>query len=131
MESGLFQSFATTRRSRNLCWELTRDQAVSQWPNECCHYCNAAPSQSRSGSKSRPQDAVKFNSLDRLDSALGYTIDNVVPCCKICNFAKNTMSVEEFRAWLSRVYGHFVLGLGRERIPACEYEAVSAIEAAA
>jgi hypothetical protein len=37
--------------------------------------------------------------LDRLDSNLGHTYSNVVACCKRCNWAKRTMSVDEFYAW--------------------------------
>lgn len=43
-------------------------------------------------------------SLDRLDSNKDYTFDNVVPCCKICNVAKNNMPVEDFFDWIDRVY---------------------------
>ena len=28
--------------------------------------------------------------------------DNVVPCCRRCNFAKGTASYEEFVAWFER-----------------------------
>ena len=30
--------------------------------------------------------------------------DNSVPCCKYCNFAKHTMSEEDFYVWIKRVY---------------------------
>ena len=51
---------------------------------------------------------VKCNGIDRIDNNLGYTTENTVPCCKICNCAKNTMTQEEFRAWVKRIYKHFV-----------------------
>lgn len=38
--------------------------------------------------------------LDRVDSKKGYTIKNVVPCCKICNRAKCDMDVMDFRSWV-------------------------------
>ena len=31
---------------------------------------------------------VQCNGLDRIDSAIGYTVENTVPCCKNCNTAK-------------------------------------------
>lgn len=34
--------------------------------------------------------------LDRVDNKKGYTIQNVVPCCKICNRAKGELSNEQF-----------------------------------
>lgn len=45
-----------------------------------------------------------YTGLDRRDSSRGYDLDNVVPCCRACNVAKNDMTVDEFRAWLLRVY---------------------------
>ena len=40
---------------------------------------------------------VSYNGIDRLDSSLGYTKDNIVTCCKICNYAKNKMKFEDFK----------------------------------
>ena len=44
--------------------------------------------------------------VDRLDSDLGYCVENCVPCCKICNIAKNELSVADFLSWISRVAQH-------------------------
>jgi hypothetical protein len=38
--------------------------------------------------------------LDRVDNTKGYSIRNVVPCCKICNRAKCDMDVFHFRDWV-------------------------------
>jgi len=34
--------------------------------------------------------------IDRWDNSQGYLADNVVPCCKDCNRAKNTRTPREF-----------------------------------
>lgn len=47
---------------------------------------------------------LKINGIDRVDSNIGYTKDNSVPCCKYCNFAKHTMSEDDFYVWVKRVY---------------------------
>lgn len=56
--------------------------------NSPCFYCGAT-------------DVIR--GLDRVDSAGIYTESNVVPCCKICNFAKGEMSPAEFVAHCRRV----------------------------
>jgi hypothetical protein len=42
--------------------------------------------------------------LDRKNNNEGYTARNSLPCCRICNVAKNNMSFEDFKTWLNRVY---------------------------
>ena len=60
---------------------------------------------SESKKQKRLSDYVlKCNGIDRIDSSKGYTVENSVPCCKYCNTAKNTMSVDEFLKWIGRVY---------------------------
>ena len=65
-----------------------------------CHYCGQPPSTLRKIGKVE----YLYNGVDRVDNSKGYEIGNVVPCCKVCNSAKNTMTVEEFYAWVERVW---------------------------
>jgi uncharacterized metal-binding protein len=39
-----------------------------------------------------------------LDSSLGYTKINSVPCCKVCNIAKHNLSVPEFLNHIKRIF---------------------------
>lgn len=61
-----------------------------------CHYCNRKPHQIRKSGA----DSYTYNGIDRTDNSKGYQTDNVVPCCKICNFAKHSMSKKEFELWI-------------------------------
>lgn len=61
-----------------------------------CHYCNSLPSNTYYG--------FLYSGIDRVDSKNGYTKDNCVPCCKVCNLAKSNMGVVDFLKWISRVY---------------------------
>jgi hypothetical protein len=67
-----------------------------------CFYCGAIASNSIAGSN--PKYTLHYNGLDRLSNALPHNIDNVVPCCKTCNYGKHIMNVEEFAAWIKKVY---------------------------
>lgn len=42
--------------------------------------------------------------LDRIDSNLGYAIENVRPCCASCNYAKRHLSEKEFFDSIRRIY---------------------------
>ena len=46
---------------------------------------------------------LRYSGIDRIDNAAGYTEGNVVACCRICNRAKETLSVQEFAEWASRL----------------------------
>lgn len=50
----------------------------------------------------------ELNGLDRIDSNKEYTLDNVVPCCKWCNYAKNSMTVEEFKNHINKIYKYLI-----------------------
>lgn len=43
-----------------------------------------------------PETAVRYSR--------GYTMRNVVPCCKLCNQRKRTTPYAEFIDWVSRVW---------------------------
>ena len=45
-----------------------------------CYYCGAAPQKRSTG-------LIK-NGIDRFDNSIGYTLENCVPCCPMCNTIK-------------------------------------------
>ena len=44
-----------------------------------------------------------YSGLDRINNEVGYTRQNVVPCCIICNRAKNSMPFKDFIDWINRL----------------------------
>lgn len=78
-----------------------------------CHYCGLKYSKTiedrlneRKEGKKLSETKININGLDRIDSSKGYTSENTVTCCKYCNTAKNTMSVDEFMEWIKRIYSY-------------------------
>jgi hypothetical protein len=77
-----------------------------------CHYCgaepnmifNAAKEDKKSSQSAKDDGDFAYNGLDRTDSNRTHTLDNVVPCCKWCNYAKRERIVAEFEAWLKQAY---------------------------
>ena len=47
---------------------------------------------------------VTYNWIDRIDSDLWYTKDNVVTCCRYCNRAKMDLKQDEFLNHIKRIY---------------------------
>lgn len=52
------------------------------------------------------KEGYDHNGIDRVDSSKGYSAENVVPCCKICNRGKANMSKEDFIEWACRIAKH-------------------------
>lgn len=48
----------------------------------------------------------KANSLDRINSKIGYTIENCVPCCKLCNTMKWDLSIQDFYSHIDKIHNY-------------------------
>lgn len=90
-------------KNRNLEFDLSFDEFVSL-VNSNCFYCGQEPTLHEfwKNQKRRSQFLI-VNGIDRLNSDWGYTIDNCVSCCRICNLAKNEYSLGEFQNWISNL----------------------------
>lgn len=85
---------------RGHSFELTQSECRVLFLQDC-HYCGSPPlGRVSTGSYST---TALVNGIDRLDNERGYTVDNVVTCCKFCNRAKFTYPIAEFLAWIERV----------------------------
>ena len=88
-------------KKRGFQWQLPDDEFF-RITSELCHYCGAAPTNTVRPRYS--QNALfKYNGVDRKDSSGDYTLDNVVPACKVCQRAKLNMPYEEFLIYLGDV----------------------------
>lgn len=90
--------------------ELTLEEfySYSQMP---CTYCGAEKvnclntylCDKKMTQKGRDAAYFYYNGVDRVDSTKRHTKDNVVPCCKYCNFGKSNLALEEFYNWIDRI----------------------------
>ncbi|MEK7064175.1 MAG: hypothetical protein AAB973_01010 [Patescibacteria group bacterium] len=103
----IFLSYQHGAKSRNLSWELSKEIFI-ELTQKICFYCGNLPN---NVSKRKSGDFI-YNGIDRIDNTLGYLINNVVPCCKICNRAKLEMSKDEFLSFIERVYKYHILNKG-------------------
>lgn len=78
--SGKYYTYRLSAKVRGLIFNLTLDDFKLFWQIPCS-YCGSE---------------IKTIGLDRLDNDLGYTIENVVSCCKVCNRMKGPMNRDEF-----------------------------------
>lgn len=65
------------------------DEEVTERFGSNCVYCNAIPNPS--------------NGIDRVDNDKGYTLENAIACCTICNFMKGTTVKTSFLAHVKQM----------------------------
>lgn len=98
----LFTAYKNGARSRNLEFEITLAQ-FETLIKQRCYYCDSLPEDYLRELKLKKRKiSVPFNGLDRLKNNIGYYLNNVVPCCSICNRARSDMSLEDFARWIER-----------------------------
>lgn len=101
--NSLFYTYKKTAKKRNLVFNISKEHFI-KLTSQNCHYCGVEPKQIHT--KKETNGAYIYNGLDRMDNGLGYEIENIVSCCKTCNYAKRIMSYQEFLEWIKRAYNH-------------------------
>lgn len=76
-----YRCYRQGAKRRQFSFELPEElfRALIHLP---CAYCGDKP--------------AVLNGIDRLNSSLGYSPSNVLPCCKTCNMAKGQLSPDQF-----------------------------------
>lgn len=64
-----------------------------------CYYCGKAPT----ALLNKEFSDFRVNGLDRVDNSQGYNLSNIVPCCKLCNRMKFSLSQNEFFEHLTNI----------------------------
>ena len=96
------RSYKSGAETRLIFWGLT-DSEFDRIIKMDCYSCGAAPSNpSVLGGNSE----FYRNGIDRINSEDYYHKDNVVPCCKQCNWAKSNKTQAEFIEWAVQVAKH-------------------------
>ena len=78
-----------------------------------CAYCGAAPQTNEALIKERGngrEPLFYYNGIDRIDSSIGYSIENCVPCCPKCNYMKRSYGKDEFLNHIKAIYDFLHLG---------------------
>ena len=96
----VFGRYQHGAKSRGHSFDLTIEE-FEEITKMLCHYCGDTPSNKAQSGKTTGY--FFYNGIDRKDNAIGYTKDNSVPCCRVCNRAKNSMLYDDFIAWITRV----------------------------
>jgi len=103
--SGFSYYYSTYKRNakiRNLIFKLSKEEFKVITKTKCV-YCGREPSNKVKYHGKKHNSYYICNGVDRVDNNIGYIISNCVPCCKICNRAKSTLTLDEFKNWMGDV----------------------------
>jgi hypothetical protein len=99
--NSIYSQYRNNAKARNYIFELTKEQFKILITSNC-FYCGSEPLNLHHNSYYK----MFYNGIDRLDNTIGYTLDNSVSCCKMCNISKNKHDVDYFLDWIKKVYNH-------------------------
>lgn len=92
-----YKNYQRNAKSKNRNFDLSEEDfiEITQLP---CIYC---------GDYSDIYENEPFNGVDRIDSNLGYSIDNCVPCCTTCNRMKLDLDVNGWIGKMKQIINHY------------------------
>lgn len=87
---GKYRRYKSSAKRRNLEFKLSKNEFCNLLNDKKCFYCGS------------------FDELgiDRIDSNVGYIIQNCTSCCKKCNIMKNVFSQSEFHEHIEKIFFH-------------------------
>jgi hypothetical protein len=89
---GRLNSIKSSANTRKIDFKLTEQEAISIMEN-ACWYCGE----------------TRKIGIDRKDSDIGYTPENCVSCCSMCNCMKNIYTQEAFLAQCKKIANYLIL----------------------
>jgi hypothetical protein len=93
-----YNHYKSGANRRSLKFDLSKKEFTNLVMSNC-NYCKLPPHKEQ-----RYRDNIQlFNGIDRVDTNKDYNIDNCVPCCSWCNFAKSDRPLNEYLEWLKWV----------------------------
>lgn len=101
----LYNAWRKLCAARDLRVEITYEQFVSYTQTAQCFYCG----ESVAWAEHNPGKcgATACVNLDRKDSSLGYSSENIVVCCRRCNLSKRDLfTCEEFLVMMAALREH-------------------------
>lgn len=99
----LLSKYKQGAKQRGIGFNLTKTE-FSNLIHKPCFYCGEEHSLTVDVSIISESRIFTYNGVDRIDSNLDYTHKNCVPCCKNCNNMKGTLSEDQFKSHIKKLY---------------------------
>jgi hypothetical protein len=101
----IYLDYKIKAEHRGFLFSLTLDEFTKLTESQC-NYCGISYSNLRPVRRKYSAMTYLYNGIDRVNNEKGYSFDNCVPCCRICNQAKHTLNSETFVKWVEKMYNY-------------------------
>lgn len=101
----VYRRYRNQASERNYSWNLSKEE-FAEIISKPCFYCGAEPDQCSRGRRSN--GGFIYNGVDRLNNSIGYEINNVVPCCGVCNRMKSDATLDGFKNKIVDIYNRII-----------------------
>lgn len=99
----IFNQYINNAKERNLNFDINKEQ-FKKLISSNCYYCGIAPKEKIFTQVKNLKIGLLFNGIDRVNNIVGYTIDNCVTCCSVCNQMKMAFTKENFINKIKEIY---------------------------
>ena len=114
----IYKNYKGSAKTRGVFFDITIQNFIKIMSLDCT-YCGSPPqpfnayrkkdgSLNYSGLKAPEhiidRSWIKVNGIDRINSNLGYILENCTPCCTICNYLKMDLDKEEFLTHVLKIH---------------------------
>lgn len=100
-----YNGYKAKSNEREIPFNLTKEEFLKITSMDC-NYCGSEPVVRDLKVTKRLNGQYPCNGIDRIDSDLGYTMNNVTPCCTICNTMKMALSEGDFLSHIEKIHIH-------------------------
>lgn len=103
----LLNNYKSSAKKRGYTFDLTPEEFSNLLKSDC-YYCGSKPTLRHFKVYGASKHGIDFeyNGIDRFDNSEGYTKENCVPCCSICNIMKSTLNYRDFKLHISKIFNH-------------------------
>tara|TARA_Y100000310_G_scaffold335106_1_gene416344 strand:- start:680 stop:1303 length:624 start_codon:yes stop_codon:yes gene_type:complete len=108
----IYHDYKRRARQYGIVFDLTKEDFKILIQKEC--YICGVKNSNRCENKICYGEFV-YNGLDRVNNEAGYTLDNIMSCCRRCNRLKKNMSLEKFKDLIEIAYNSFVKNGEKDR----------------
>lgn len=99
-----YNYYIKTSKARKIEFNLTEEEYYNL-KKQKCYICGV-----------KPDDILYKNGIDRIDSKIGYIIDNCKACCKECNIMKRRYTIDELYDRYLKIYNNLIKGTDRKPV---------------